>query len=236
MSLPKDPEGLVTTVTRQVKAARSVHARVLTVAEDGSRSETEGDLRTDTPTPAAQLRISDQGVTHALMLDGVLYAREEHSEFEPGKPWMRVSQKEIAAAKSGGPAEYVKLLQAIDTIRAGAEQAMREISTDTGLTLVRKGRFGKPPVADQVDGVAAQRYEGTTSTEAMPGDEYARMRSAGLRDVPWKLWVDERGLPLKFEIGIASGKAGTTTTTCTYSKWGGALTLQPPPPAQVSVL
>jgi hypothetical protein len=230
VTLPEDPAGLVATIGRQVKAARSLHAEVVTTASDGSKEEASGDLRTDTSSPTAQLKIAQSGATYAVVINGVIYARAEGTEFEPGKPWCRLSRQEIEAAQLGPMAKI------LTTIIDGVDQSLREVSTDTGLLLVKNGKFTKKAATEQMKGVAVHRYEGTTATNAMPGQEFQKMNSSGLKDVPWILWVDDKGLPQKYTVSILDKQDAKVAVGVTYSKWGVPVNIQPPPVNQVATL
>jgi hypothetical protein len=230
VTLPKDPTGLVATIGRQVRTARTLHAEVVTTASDGSKEEAGGDLRTDAPSPTAQLKITQSGATHAVVVNGVIYARTEGTEFEPGKPWCRLSRQEIEAARLGPMAKI------LTTIMDGVEQSLREVSADTGLLLVKNGKFTKEAATEQMNGVGVHRYEGTTATSVMPGQEFQKMNSSGLKEVPWTLWVDDKGLPQKYTVSILNRQDAKAAVTVTYSRWGVPVNIQPPPANQVATL
>jgi hypothetical protein len=187
-------------------------------------------VRTDGATPSAQLTVTQSGTTHAVVMNGVIYARAEGTEFEPGKPWCRLSRQEIEAAQLGPMARI------LTTIVDGVEKSMGEISTDTGLSLARNGKLTKDPVKEQLNGVTVHRYEGTTATSAMPGQEFQKMNSGGLKQIPWTLWVDDKGLPHKYTVALLNKQSAKVTSTVTYSKWGAPVSIQLPPANQVATL
>ncbi|MES9543174.1 hypothetical protein [Actinomadura sp. NPDC000600] len=237
VTLPEDPAGLVTTIGRQIKAARAFHVQMTSMGEDGSSVRADGDVRTDTATPTAQLTISDEGRTHAVLLDGTVYVRNEGEEIEPGKPWARLARPDIGAARPTGTPEPQFSKQADDlqrtlkTLLDGVDEAFREITADTGLALVRNGSFTGKPVKEQVNGQEAQRYDGKTSTGALSGDPALKaLDSGGVDTLPWSLWVDGKGLPQKFTVTMA----GKARWEATYTRWGSPVTVQAPPANQVS--
>ncbi|MFA1545092.1 hypothetical protein [Actinomadura chokoriensis] len=237
VTLPDDPAGLVTTVGRQIKAARSFHVQLVSTGTDGSAVRADGDVRTDTATPSALLKVSDGGTTHAVLLDGVIYVRNEGEEVEPGRPWARLARKDIGAVRpSGDPGPQISkqaddLEKTLRTLLDGVDEAFREITADTGLALVRSGSLTKKPVKDRVNGQDARRYDGTTASGAVGGDPALKaLDSGGIDKLPWSLWVDDKGLPQKFTVSMA----GKARLEATYTRWGTPVTIQAPPANQVA--
>ncbi|MEO5877117.1 MAG: hypothetical protein ABIS86_17730 [Streptosporangiaceae bacterium] len=216
VTLPEDPGPLVDTITKQVKAAGSVHADIVSGDERGS-----ADLRTDSVLPMMTVTINDASPTHAVVLGGVVYARTEGSEVEPGRPWARLVRQEIPTAPQEVAAMLTTLLNQI-------EQALKQVSADTGLGLVRDGVFTRDASSEKLDGVPVRRYDGTTSGEKLPDKKVAK---SGLDGIGWTLWVGEDGLPRKFSASLKSA-----VSTVTYSKWGSPVTVAAPPANQVSSL
>ncbi|WP_433327516.1 hypothetical protein [Spirillospora sp. CA-294931] len=228
IKLPEEPAELVATIGRQVKVARSLHAQVVIAGGDSGKQEATADVRTDTPTPTGRITMTDpEGTTHAVLKDGFVYARDEGQEIEVGKPWMRISHQEIKNADLDEGGKF------LSTILSSVERYMGEISTDTGLALVKAGKATAKPVKEQFSGVQVTRYDGSTETSAMREEEYQKMSSSGIKALAWQLWVDERGLPRRYSVTVGSTKASTTAT---YSNWGIPVTVQAPPASQVALL
>jgi hypothetical protein len=237
--LPSDAAGLVATIGRQVKAARTFHVELVSVGEDGSRLTAGGDARTDAPAPAARLTITDEGTTYAVLLDGVAYVRDQNAEVEPGRPWARLARSDLkAVAPSGTPdprtgAQAADLRRMLGTLLDGVDRAFRQITADTGLAIVGAGAVSGKPADDPIDGRTAHRFTGATATNAVRGDdEITALGRAGVAELPWKLWVDDRGLPLRFTVSL--GRRGSLTTT--YARWGAPVTIEAPPSNQVASL
>jgi hypothetical protein len=102
----------------------------------------------------------------------------------------------------------------LTTIMDGVEQSLREVSADTGLLLVKNGKFTKEAATEQMNGVGVHRYEGSTATNAMPGQEFQKMNTSGLKEVPWILWVDDKGLPQKYTVSILDKRLNPRQTRC----------------------
>ena len=79
-------------------------------------------------------------------------------------------------------------------------------------------------------------YEGATATAAMPGEEFKAMNGAGLKQIPWTLWLDDRGLPHKYTTALHDKRGEQVRITVTYSKWGVPVDIKPPPADQVATL
>jgi hypothetical protein len=215
VTLPEDPGPLVDTIAKQVKAAGSVHAEISTGDDAGS-----ADMRTDTALPTMNVEIRDTSITHAVVLDGVIYARTDGSEVESGKPWARLARQDIPT----GSDEVTKMLT---SLLNEVEQALNQVSADTGLAMVRDGAFAKPATTENLDGVSVHRYEGSTSGQKLD----KALEKAGLTGVSWTLWVGDDGLPRKFSATLKGA-----VSTVSYSKWGSPVTVVAPPANQVASL
>jgi hypothetical protein len=150
-------------------------------------------------------------------------------EQEPGKPWARLSREDLKRPELGPFAGVLGgLMDQVD-------QAMREIATDTGLALVRHGTLKTAPAAENVQGTMTRKYAGITKTSAMASDPaYKAMAGAGLKEIPWTLWIDDKALPRQFTVALSAPKGTEVSTTVTYRDWGGPVLIQTPPADKVS--
>lgn len=239
VTLPRQPGPMVDTITRQVRAAGTVHADVVVAAADGGAqiSQLSADVRTDAEPPAARLTVVDQSTptpttTHALVTGGSVYTRVDGQEQEPGKPWARLSRDDLKGRDLGAAGRLIKLI--LDQTDA----ALREVTTDTGLALVRNGAFRGGPATETLAGRPVQRYQGATPTAAMAATDpsYKAMATAGLKELPWTLWVDDRGLPARFLVTLTTRTGQRAQHTATYTSWGKPITIQLPPAGQVSTI
>lgn len=240
VTLPAEPGPLVDVIARQVRAARTVHVQqVSTGSENGRRvrEKVSAQLRTDVQPPSAQLVIVDGGpeasTTEAVLDKGVIYTRADGEQMEPGKPWVRLSRQDLAANPELGP--FIKIFTSIiDEV----DKALREVSSDTGLALVRNGSFTAPPAPENLAGTQARRYAGKTPTAAMAAADktFAAMEKGGLKEIGWTLWVDGRGLPLRFTAAFRTPGGTEVLNTVDYRQWGQPVLIQIPPAAQVATL
>ncbi len=217
VELPDSAGPLVDTISGRVKEAGSVHAEITAQGEGAEKGS--GDLRTDTASPALRLTISGSPPTEAVVLDGVVYARTEGEEIEPGKPWAKLSRDEI-------PAEPAEVKQMLTALLDGVESALREISVDTGLDIVRKGRLKGDPSEENLDGTQVRRYEGETDASKLTEQKFKGSGAVG-----WTLWVGMDGLPRRFYAVLKD-----SDFTVDYSRWGVPVTIEAPPANQVSTI
>jgi hypothetical protein len=240
VTLPDQPAALVDVISRQVKAARTLHARLIVSATTGREQEQEkvtAQVRTDTPSPSAQMTIieSDKAeptTTEAVVTDGVIYTRVEGVEQAPGKPWIRLSRQDLSNPQLG---PFAKVFA---TIYNETEKSLREVSADTGLALVRNGALTGTPGAETLDGTQVRRYTGTTKTATMTASDptFGQMAKNGLAELSWRLWVDDKGLPRKFEVTLLTPTGTRTLHTATYTRWGDPVLIKAPPAAQTATL
>ncbi|MBC6456729.1 hypothetical protein [Actinomadura sp. HBU206391] len=239
VTLPDQPAALVDVISRQVKAARTLHAEIVVSATAGDRQQQEkvtAQVRTDTPSPSAQMTIieSDKAeptTTEAVVTDGVIYTRVEGEEQAPGKPWIRLSRQDLSSPELG---PFAKVFT---TIYNQTEQSLREVSADTGLALVRNGAFTGTPTTEPLDGAQVRRYTGRTKTATMATDPtFDQMAKNGLAELSWRLWVDDKGLPRKYEVTMLTPQSTKVLHTASYTQWGGPVLIKAPPAAQVATL
>jgi hypothetical protein len=237
VTLPASPGPLVDVITRQVRAAGTVRAEHASTATEGSKRLEEtisAQLRTGVRPPSAQMTIvdrdpADPSTTEAVVLGGVVYTRVDGEEQAPGKPWVRLSRQDASDPEL---APFAKLLAGmVDEI----EKSLAQLSTDTGLALVRSGTFSGPPATETLDGLRVRRYPGATPASKLSGTDTAfqALSKAGLKQITWTLWVDDKGLPRKFQAQYAGPKQLRGTQTVTYSRWGEPVLIQAPPENKV---
>lgn len=240
VTLPDQPGPLVDLITRQVRAAGTVRAENASTTAEGAKKAEEkisAQLRTGTRTPSAQMTIvsqdpADQGTTEAVVLDGTIYTRVDGEEQAPGKPWVRLSRKDAANPEL---APFAKMLTGLlDEI----DGALAQMSTDTGLALVRNGAFKGAPADESFEGARVRRYTGTTETAKLAGSDRAfdALSKVGMKEVAWVLWVDGKGLPRKFQADYATPQGMKGTHTVTYRRWGEPLIIQAPPAGKVHTI
>ncbi|TDC75566.1 LppX_LprAFG lipoprotein [Actinomadura sp. 7K507] len=239
VALPGQPGPLVDLISRQARSAGTVHAEIYTTGGEGAQKideKTTAQMRTGVRSPSAQLTIvdanpSDPSTTEAIVTGGTVYTRVDGQEQAPGKPWVRLSRKDAANPELK---PFAKLLTGM---LDGVDQAMAQLSTDTGLALVRNGSFEGAAGNEKLDGVAVHSYSGSTPASSMKESDPAfdALSQIGVGDIPWKLWVDGKGLPQKFQVEVAT--QGTKTVhVVTYKQWGEPLTVEAPPAAKVHIL
>ncbi|MFI0351587.1 hypothetical protein [Actinomadura sp. 9N407] len=237
VTLPGEPAALVEVITRQVRASGSVRAEHATTSAEGNKRIEEkitAQLRTGLTPPSAQLTIvdrdpADPSTTEAVLLNGVIYTRVDGEEQAPGKPWVQLTRQD---AKNPELAPFAKLLTGlIDQV----ENALSQMSTDTGLALVRNGTFKGEPAKETLDGVQVQRYSGATPANKLAGKDpaFAALSKTGLKEVGWVLWVDDKGLPRKFQVDHVTPDELRGSQTITYARWGEPVLIEAPPANQI---
>jgi hypothetical protein len=240
VTLPDQPGPLVDVVTRQVRRAGTVRAEYVSNSAGGSRAVKEkisAQLRTGVRPPSAQLTIvsddpADAATTEAVIVNGVIYTRVDGQEQAPGKPWARLSRQD---ARNPEIAPFHKMLS--DLI-SEVEKSLAELSTDAGLMLVRNGTFKGAPAAETLQGVRVRRYSGATEPSNLSGADPAvrALSELGLKQVAWVLWVDEKGLPRKFQVNYTTPQQMRAAQTVTYSRWGEPVLIQAPPANKVHTI
>lgn len=242
VTLPDQPGPLVDAIAQRVRAARSVHAGVVVAAADGGSelSSMSGDVRTDSAKPMASLTLLDSSSPtaktnmHAIVIDDSIYSRVDGQQDNPNKPWTRLSRQDLKSLSDPSLANAAKLLTLIlDQV----DSALREVTADTGLNLVRNGTFDGPPATDTLDGTPMHRYQGTTQTATMAAGDpaYRQMNADGLKQLSWTLWADDYGLPRKFVVTLDSHHQ-KAQHTAVYTAWGKPVTIEAPPKDKVTTI
>ncbi|WP_157420518.1 hypothetical protein [Actinomadura kijaniata] len=240
VNLPSEPGPLVDVVARQVRAAGTVRVELTTTGEQksgGTEERTVAQLRTNASPPEAQLTIVDKdpeepGTTEAVVTGGIIYTRVDGQEQRPGKPWVRLSRQDASNPELG---PFAKLLT---TMVDEVEKTLGELSSDTGLNVVRKGTFKGEPTSETVEGAATRRYQGTTKTADLKGGGKGveAMTRLGLKEIAWTLWLDDKGLPRRFEAGLATPQGMKVRQSVTYRQWGDQVSITTPPADKVHVI
>ncbi|GAA4082511.1 LppX_LprAFG lipoprotein [Actinomadura miaoliensis] len=241
VALPDQPGPLIDTIARQVRTAGTVRTDVVSSGEEGGgarqQEKISAQVRIGARPPQAQMTIVDQdpadpSTTEAVVTGGIVYTRVDGQEQAPGKPWVRLSRQDLRNPELG---PFAKILTGIlDSVDTGLAQ----ISVDSGLQVVRAGRFDKAAVTETVDGVRTRRYSGRTPTAELAKTDtaYKAIAQLGGDEVPWTLWVDDKGLPRRFRVDIRTERGLGATQDVRYRQWGEPVSIQAPPAAQVHTI
>ncbi|MFC7732196.1 LppX_LprAFG lipoprotein [Actinomadura keratinilytica] len=237
VTLPDQPGPLIDTIARQVRTAGTVRADVVSSGtENGGARQQEkisAQVRIGAEPPQAQMTIVDQdSTTEAVVAGGTVYTRVDGEEQAPGKPWVRLSRQDL---RNPELAPFSKILTGIlDSVDTGLAQ----ISVDSGLQLVRAGRFDKAAATETVDGVPTRRYSGRTPTAELAKTDTAfkAVAQLGGDEVPWTLWVDDKGLPRRFRVDVTTDRGLGSTQDIRYRQWGEPVSVQAPPADKVHTI
>ncbi|MFR9732123.1 hypothetical protein ACL03H_23100 [Saccharopolyspora sp. MS10] len=229
-------EPLLTDVLRRIDEQRSVRSSVR--GDLGFVGELSGEAqvryepgRADvalrgTTRPAAAR--APQPVELAV-IDDVGYLKSPLLRPEPGRPWLRL-------ATDGTDFAARLLAPALGQVRDAADPR----ATFTGVESATKIDSVVP---DEVDGVPATRYGLRVLTgpaaETSGEPQRSRMRraaDAGQAELGYDLWLDERGLPLRFAATQQVAQAGQVSLTSTYRDWGAPVEIEAPSAEEVGRL
>ena len=251
--LPAEPAALAQRINEQLQAKQTVHVEMRTTSTVGGKQSVQtvsGDMRTTPADRAAKLSMQAEGTTStALLVGDTLYFRTEGQEVIPGKPWIRMSPQDLAAAKrelasltreleSLGGQEMAGLSQLFDLLLQQMEQAMAQASSESIALPLKQGTFTKAPVRETVDGKEVWRYEGEVDFAKLPQGQAlaALLQQAGQGakadlTTPWTFWVEPSGLPYRFTLTVKLPQNGEGTVTATYTDWGKPMAPVTAPPA-----
>lgn len=163
------------------------------------------------------------------VVDDIGYLKSPLLRPEPAKPWLRIDPAgDDFAARLLGPA--------LDQLRDSADPR----TTFTGVEAATKVQAAAP---DTVDGRPVTRYEIRLLTEhaaRIAPDEQQRTRfqqaaKAGVEELSYQLWVDERRIPVRFSSTREVAQAGEVSLTSTYREWGEPVDIAPPPAEALGV-
>lgn len=243
VSLPKDPAALADLVGKQIRRMPSVKVTATTSLGKTNAGTITAALGRSGKTPAASLRFEEAPsgtleVVQGMMIGNTFYMRDLNNDAAPGKPWLRLSTADLKDPRLGDTSKVFQT--AVGQIAGAIKQATGE----SDMADIRPGKLTADPADDTVDGTKVRRYEGTTDLAKLSGtgqDEQdqqvqAVLEKNGVKSFPWKLWVDQAGLPHKFSVSMEIPKRGTFTAQTTYSDWGAPVEVTAPPTKQVAGL
>jgi len=232
---------------RQTSAKPTVRVTVESAAKGGTTSANvrfDGVIRTQPGRrPAIHLKAKtteagETGAAEVIVVNEAFYVRGGGEEFAPGKPWLRMSRADLKALDEPALAPLKALLgQVFDQM----DRAVRGASVNANLSLIREGRFTAPPKTETLGGETVTRYEGTTDPAAAGSDDesYQTLAQAGVKEIPWTIWVGDDGLPRQFRMTLRiPTKKGMvqTVSKAVYSGWGDPVTVEAPPAPTVATL
>ena len=243
VTLPDEPAALADLASKQIRRMPSVKVTASTSLGKTSAGTITASLGHSGKTPAASLRFEEAPggtleVVQGMMIGGTFYMRDLNNNAAPGKPWLRLSTADLKDPRLG---ETSKVFQTAVGQIAGA---IKQATGESDMANIRPGKLTADPADDTVDGAKVRRYEGTTELAKLSGtgkDEQdqqvqAVLEKNGVKSFPWKLWVDQSGLPRKFSVSMTIAKRGTFTAQTAYRDWGAPVEVTAPPANQVARL
>lgn len=243
VSLPDDPAALADLTSKQIRRMTSVKMTATTKLGKIDGGTITASLGRSGNTPAASLRFEEAPngtleVVQGMMIGSTFYMRDLNNDAAPGKPWLRLSTSDVKDPRLG---QTSKVFQTAVGQIAGA---IKQATGESDMANIRPGKLTADPVDDTVDGTKVRRYEGTTELAKLSGtgqDEQDQQVQAilaknGVKSFPWKLWVDQSGLPRKFSVTMKIADRGAFSAQTTYSNWGAPVEVKPPPANQVTGL
>ncbi|PRX99892.1 hypothetical protein [Allonocardiopsis opalescens] len=246
-ALPEDAPALAALVAEQVAAAGTLRSEVSITIPGQSREDTLTAEVITGEEPVARITIdqytpeegaeAEPPATELILAQDVVYALQDQAALELGeRPWIRLSREELAAYE----AELGPFVAIFDQIFAIAEEARMDASTENLVALVEAGELTEGPVADSSEGAAAQRYEGTAPMAVLgrnSADEaYDTLIEEGVDTVEWTLLLDERGLPLRFDVQVEVETGTRALSSAAYSGWAEPIDIALPPEDEISSL
>jgi len=243
VALPNDPAALADLASKQIRRMPSVKVTATTGIGKTNAGTITASLGHSGKTPAASLRFEEAPsgtleVVEGMMIGGTFYMRDLNNNAAPGKPWLRLSAADL---KDPRLEETSKVFQTAVGQIAGA---IKQATGESDMANIRPGKLTADPADDTVDGAKVRRYEGTTDLAKLSGtgddqqdqQVQAVLEKNGVKSFPWKLWVDQSGLPRKFSVSMEIAKRGTFTAQTTYRDWGAPVEVKAPPANQVARL
>lgn len=240
--LPDDPSALADLTTRQIRQMTSVRMTATSKLGGNDAGTITASLGHSGDLPAASLRLEDAStgtlkVIQGMMIGSTFYMRDLNSDAAPGKPWLRLSTSELGDPRLRDVSKFFR--SAISQLAGAVKQA----TGTSDMASIKPGRLTARPADDTLGGVHVRRYEGTTRLAKLAGDHDAQdqkllgyLQKAGMTSFPWKLWVDQTGLPRKFSVSLKIGKRGTFQADAAYANWGAPVDVKAPPANQTTGL
>ena len=243
VSLPDDPAALADLASKQIRRMTSVKMTATTKLGKVDGGTITASLGRSGNAPAASLRFEEAPngtleVVQGMMIGNTFYMRDLNDDAAPGKPWLRLSTGDVKDPRLG---QTSKVFQTAVGQIAGA---IKQATGESDMANIRPGKLTADPVDDTIDGTKVRRYAGTTELAELSGsgqDEQDQQVQAvlsknGVKSFPWKLWVDQSGLPRRFSVRMKIADRGTFSAQTTYSGWGAPVEVKPPPANQVTGL
>ncbi|MFE0099590.1 hypothetical protein [Streptomyces sp. NPDC059009] len=170
-----------------------------------------------------------------LWSDNVMYADmgAAGAKKMDGKRWMKMDMKSIAE-EAGDPKLTKMLTGGLDNMNQSPAQQLAMLLGSPNL---------KHLGSATVDGVQTQRYKGRLTVKEMMSTNKAlddvltkqereqlfkNIDKSGIKGYDTEVWVNEDDYPVRMDIGIKSPE-GTVKTSQTYSDYGAAAKVTPPP-------
>ncbi|WP_157420206.1 hypothetical protein [Actinomadura kijaniata] len=240
--LPDDPKALATLVNEKVGALPSVRVSVntTTVTNQGKASvalwgtvRNPSGQRTAASFKVVETGGPEPGTSETVVLDGAVYLKNDGGEYEPGRPWLRVTREDLTR-----PGIDETTRKTFASAFEEAQQGLREAAATRGLTALQDGALIQEPVWEQLEGTQVRRYSGKTEAASLRQSTDRGLRAlaeAGVTSVPWVVWVDRRGLLRQFSATVASGPT-SMDIKAVYSGWGEPVNVTPPPERQTATL
>ncbi|MQA94274.1 MAG: hypothetical protein GEV11_06330 [Streptosporangiales bacterium] len=229
---PTQPAQVAQIAERAMQAAQSVQVRVSSTSQAGNPDESTARIRFSGGSPMAHVTLVEgSGTSQGILLNGTMYLRSGDEPVVPGKPWLKLTRQDLANPKLGPFGRLFKLV--FDEMEA----AVKDATGDTGLAVVGAGTLDRPPVTENLGGVPVTRYDGKTDTEKLRAvdREFASLADQGVKSVPWRMWIDQYGLPRRFVIDLET-PAAKVSSSAVYSEWGKDQSITPPPGGQVATI
>lgn len=222
---------LAKSIGDQTSAASSAHMTV-TADAAGQHIDGEGDLRFGESAAALSMNMStDQGTVSMVFVDNLLYMKLPQ-ELVAGKPWLKIdpASKSPLAKSLGGLNEQLSK-------NADPRSALKELENAGEITATKNESLAGTKVTHYTITVDVQRM---ADNQTNPTAKKA-MRDAigaGMKNFPVEVWVDGRGLPMRFSLATPTpnGSGGMTAVRMEvdYSDWGKPVDIAAPPADQTA--
>ncbi|HEV2780966.1 MAG TPA: hypothetical protein VGX25_16400 [Actinophytocola sp.] len=209
-----DIGALAADVTAQLAGRTSAH---VTFEVTGGATG-DGGYRT-TPDLAADFTMTGpDGPSRFIMLDGIMYVRPPRPE-QPARPWLRFAAgRQDVAALAGAMIEQADIGRQLGRLRqAGTITATATETVD-----------GQPVYRYKIDLDVARLAEAEADHVLKTG--LRELRAQGVERIPYELWLDGTGLPVKITMDLPGQSAKLTIG---YTRWGEPVDVTAPPADQV---
>jgi hypothetical protein len=222
---------LAKSIGDETSAANSAHMTI-TASAAGQDLSGEGDLKFgDTAAAISMDMTTAQGSISMVFVDGVLYMKLPQ-ELVPGKPWLKIdpNSESVLAKALGGLNESLSK-------NADPRAALTEFENAGEITDTKE---------EELDGKKTTHYTITVDVQKMADNQTdptqkKAMQDAigsGMKDFPVDVWLDEKGLPVRFALQTPTpdGKGGMTSVKMQvdYTDWGKPVDIVPPPADQTT--